>query len=92
MSKAKPIPELLEYLAALPNVESREAFAARCGTSLAFLKQVAYGHKPAGESLAINVDRESVGFVVCERLRPDVDFPYLRGTAKKAAQRPAARR
>lgn len=65
--------------------EKRESFAKDCGTSLRHLQNVAYGYKPAGESLCINIERESEGAVLCETLRPDVDWAFLRGTKKKAA-------
>lgn len=78
----QPIPELKDYLAALPTTEEKEAFARRCGTTLPYLRLVAGGHKEGGEALAINIDRETRGRVPCERIRPDVDFAYLRGTPR----------
>lgn len=80
---------LRAYLFAIP-ADEREAFAVRCGTTYAHLRNVAYGQKPCGASLAINVDRESCGAVRCEDLRPDVDWAYLRqsgpvGTAEVSA-------
>lgn len=69
-------------------VEQRSDFAQRCGTSAGQLRNVAYGRQ-CGEALAINIERESNGSVVCEDMRPDVDWAYLRGlpsaSAKKAA-------
>lgn len=61
----------------------RSEFAVRCETSVAHLRNIAHGKK-CGESLAINIDRESCGRVVCEELRPDVDWAYLRN-CKEAA-------
>ncbi len=58
-------------------VAERESFAARCNTSRQHLTNIAYG-KPAGENLCINIERESVGKVRCEQLRPDVDWAVLR--------------
>jgi DNA-binding transcriptional regulator YdaS (Cro superfamily) len=78
-----PIPLLREYIAALPTREAKEDFAKRCGTTLPYLKLVALGHKEGGESLAINIDRETGGFVPCELVRPDVDFGYLRGRKRE---------
>lgn len=61
-------------------------FAVRCNTTVGQLKNVSSGSRRAGESLAINIERESRGAVRCEDLRPDVDWNYLRGTkADKAA-------
>ena len=73
--------DLKTFLKSLP-ADEREFFALRCETSFAHLRNVAYGLKTAGESLCINIDRESSGAVRCEDLRPDVDWAYLRGTAK----------
>jgi len=61
---------------------ARATLAERCKTSVGFLVQVAYGHRRAGESLCINIERETSGAVRCEDLRPDVDWAYLRGTSK----------
>lgn len=71
-----------EFLFGIPMVE-REAFASRCGTSRAHLTNIAYGQKSCGESLAINIERESHGVVRCEDMRPDVDWAYLRGTKNR---------
>jgi DNA-binding transcriptional regulator YdaS (Cro superfamily) len=79
----KPIPELAKFLSDLPDIAARESFARRCGTTLGQLKQVAGGHRRCGESLAINIDRESRGALPCERFRPDVDWAYLRGTVRR---------
>lgn len=59
----------------------REAFAVKCGTTFGHLNNVAYGSKTCGESLAINIDRESEGAVTCEECRPDVDWAHLRGNS-----------
>lgn len=75
---------LKEFLAGLPDEAAKEAFATRCKTSLGQLKQVAYGSRRAGESLAINIERESFRAVTCEELRPDVDWAYLRQSGRKA--------
>lgn len=71
---------LKDFLYSMPLGE-RVAFAQRCETTYPHLRNVAYGQKTCGESLAINVDRESFGAVRCEDLRPDVDWAYLRSTA-----------
>jgi DNA-binding transcriptional regulator YdaS (Cro superfamily) len=65
------------------SLEEREAFAKACETTVGQLNQVAGGFRRAGESLAINVERESRGKVTCEQLRPDVDWAYLRNTKPK---------
>jgi DNA-binding transcriptional regulator YdaS (Cro superfamily) len=76
--------DLRTYISNL-SVEARAAFADKCKTTPKHMQNVAYGYKPAGESLCINIERESGGQVTCETLRPDVDWNYLRGTQKLAA-------
>lgn len=61
-------------------------FADRCGTSIGYLRKAISTRQRIGESLAIAIERESVGAVTCEELRPDVDWAYLRGTAKREAE------
>ena len=75
--------ELIKFLSDLPASE-RSTFARRCDTSFRHLQNVGYGYKKAGESLAINIERESKGLVRCEDLRPDVDWAYLRNSKKAA--------
>ena len=58
--------------------EGLEAFAKRCGTSVGQLKQVAYGNRRASAGLAVCLDRETGGVILCEALRPDIDWAYLR--------------
>lgn len=81
--------DLRTFLAEMP-ADRRERFAVACGTTLGHLRNVAYGIKPAGESLAINIERESGGAVPCEETRPDVDWAYLRGTKPPAPSKEAA--
>jgi DNA-binding transcriptional regulator YdaS (Cro superfamily) len=76
---------LKKYLKSLTQAE-REALAVACDTSLGQLNQVAWGYRRAGETLAINIDRESGGKVTCEELRPDVDWAYLRNTKPKKSK------
>lgn len=74
---------LQTYLNGLP-VAEQEQFAARCGTTIGYLrKQLSSGGR-FGESLAIAIDRESCGAVTVEELRPDVDWAYLRNRAETA--------
>lgn len=63
----------------------RAAFAERCGTSFDYLRQIAYGERTCRESIAINLERESLGALRCEVLRPDVDWAYLRSSASTPA-------
>ena len=66
------------------NREGREDFAKRCGTTANHLRNVAYRMKPCGESLCINIERESGGKVRCETLRPDVDWAFIRASGELA--------
>lgn len=72
--------ELLAYINSLSPVE-RDAYANRCGTSIGYLRKAASVGQPLRESLCIELERESGAVVRCERLRPDVDWSYIRGTA-----------
>jgi DNA-binding transcriptional regulator YdaS (Cro superfamily) len=74
--------KLKTYLKSLTYPDGIEAFAAGCGTTIGQLKQVAGGHRRAGESLTINIERESGGAVRCEDLRPDVDWAFIRASNK----------
>lgn len=68
----------LEFLKALP-AAARADFAARCGTSVDYLFQIAYGNRKPKAALAVAIERETEGKVRCEALLPDVDWAYLRG-------------
>ncbi|MDG9928511.1 MULTISPECIES: YdaS family helix-turn-helix protein [unclassified Pseudomonas] len=69
--------------------EDLEAFSARCDTTSGQIKQVAYGRRPSAE-LAIKIEIASGGRVTCEQLRPDVNWGYLRGTARMDGGQEAA--
>lgn len=71
---------VLKYLQSLEPSE-RDAFARRCGTSIGYLRKAASAGQKLGESLCIAIERESRRSVLCEQIRPDVDWAYLRGTA-----------
>lgn len=68
---------LLSYLNSLAPEQQRD-YAARCGTSVGYLRKAISIGQRLGESLCISLDRESGGKVRCEDLRPDVDWDYLR--------------
>ena len=57
---------------------SADAFAERCRTTFGQLRQVAYGNRRASAGLAVDIERESGRAVICEDLRPDTDWAYLR--------------
>ncbi|WP_324710120.1 transcriptional regulator [Pseudomonas citronellolis] len=75
---------LLEYIKQLQSKTDVDELASKCGTSVGQLKQVAYGHRRASASLAIDLDRETGGVVACEETRPDIDWAYLRGRQRAA--------
>lgn len=75
--------KLLDYLNSLRPAD-QAAFAERCGTSVAYLRQVAYGNRRCGEGLAIAIDRESGRQVRMQALRPDVDWKHLARAAAHA--------
>lgn len=63
----------------------REAFATAVGSTPGYLMLVSSGHARPGESLAINIERESERKVCVEETRPDVDWAVVRGTGSQAA-------
>jgi DNA-binding transcriptional regulator YdaS (Cro superfamily) len=79
--------KLLAYLNGLEKVVRIE-FTAACGTTERYLRKAISAKQRLGAELCINIDRESHGAVRCEDLRPDVDWAYLRGTAKSAPGEP----
>ena len=71
--------ELRAYLKSLSPTE-QSSFAARCGTTLGYLRKALSKKPRLGEVIVIALERESGGKVTCEGLRPDVDWAYLRGS------------
>jgi DNA-binding transcriptional regulator YdaS (Cro superfamily) len=78
--------KLIDYLNALP-VEARDPFAKRCGTSFDYLRQIGYGNRPCPEKVAINLERESNRILLCEELRPDVDWAFIRAAPARSRRR-----
>ena len=72
---------LRTYLSQM-SVPERVAFAERCNTSAAHLRNISYGAKTCGEALAMDIERESGGVVRCEDLRPDLlrQWAYMRNS------------
>ncbi len=81
--------DLKTYLAEL-TPDARKAFADACGTSVGHLRNIGYGIKSCAEGLAIQIERNTGGKVVCETLRPDVDWAFLRGTKRSTDRAGAA--
>lgn len=67
----------------------RETFAACVGSTVGYLNLISQGHAKAGESLAINIERESSHKVTVEEIRPDVDWAVIRGKPSRS-KRPVA--
>lgn len=78
---------LLDYLNGLTLTDQAD-FAKRCATSVGYLRKAASRGQKLGGDLCINIERESGRAVVCEQLRPDADWAYLRRSG--AALVPAA--
>ncbi len=70
---------VLKYLNSLPVLE-QAAFAARCGTSVGYLRKACSKKQRLGESLCINLERESGRVLTVEQLRPDADWAYVRNS------------
>ncbi|MPW17909.1 Cro/Cl family transcriptional regulator [Paraburkholderia sp. CNPSo 3157] len=76
--------KLLAYLNSL-STEAQRDFAARCGTTIGYLRKAISAGQQLGESLCINIDRESGGVVRCEDLAASVDWAYLRNSMTREA-------
>jgi DNA-binding transcriptional regulator YdaS (Cro superfamily) len=77
--------DLKTYMHQLESAEL-EDFAKAVSSSVGHLRNIAGGLRQAGEALAISIERESQGTVTCEEMRPDVDWAYVRGTAKQSTE------
>jgi len=65
-------------------IPEREPFCKRCGTTLAYLRKAISAGQSLGESLCINIERESSGAITVESLRDDVDWQYIRNSKAAA--------
>lgn len=73
------------------SVDDRKAFADRCGTTYAFLRNVMYGQRQAGEKLCVAIERESSRFVTRRDLRPhDWHLIWPELMSEKSRHRPSA--
>ncbi len=77
--------ELREYWRDLSPADKRK-LAERCETTVGHLANVALWGKRCGEKLAVNLERETGRQVVCETLRPDVDWAVLRGASRRPSR------
>lgn len=67
---------------------ARESFAAKVGTSVAYLWQIIYGQRRCSESMAIEIEKASSRKVRVEDMRPDVDWAYIRDSVRSIAESP----
>jgi DNA-binding transcriptional regulator YdaS (Cro superfamily) len=72
--------KLLRFLNALQKSE-RLTFCDAIGSSERYLRKAVSAKQKLGAELCIKIEQRSARSVVCEDLRPDVDWAYLRGTA-----------
>ncbi len=61
----------------------RERFAEHVGTSLNYLRQIAYGFSPCRVDYAAKIDEFTGSEVAMEYLCPDVDWVYVAKAMKK---------
>lgn len=64
---------------------SQAALAAVLKVTAPTVNQWIIGKRPIPAERCPAIERATEGAVRCEDLRPDVDWPYLRGTERKAA-------
>ncbi len=74
--------KLLTYLNGLDTVAQRQ-FAQRCETSVGYLRKACSTGQRLGEGMCIKIERESQRTVLCEHLRPDVDWAFIRNSAPR---------
>jgi DNA-binding transcriptional regulator YdaS (Cro superfamily) len=79
--------KLLAYLNAMPK-DQREPWCKRCNTTEGYIRKAVSTSAKLGAELCIAFERESERAILCEDLRPDVDWAYLR-SAPAIEQAPA---
>jgi DNA-binding transcriptional regulator YdaS (Cro superfamily) len=79
--------KLQAYLNGLPTPE-QVLYAKRCGTTIGYLRKCISTGQRIGEGICINLERESGRAVLCEDLRDDVDWAYLRNSAQALVAQP----
>lgn len=78
--------ELRSFLNSL-SVAEQVDFAGRCRTSIGYLRKAISTKQRLGEGLCARIEKESLGRVRCEQLRPDLSdqWRYLRGEISVAS-------
>lgn len=74
--------KLLDYLNQL-DPKSRAEFCKGAGTSEQYLRKACSLRQQMGPQLCINIERASNRAVLCEDVRPEVEWKYLRQTARR---------
>ncbi len=72
------------------STEEQAAFALRCKTSVGFLRKAISIDQEINLETVIAIELESKGAVLCEDLRPDIDWKYLRTSGTNRAKTPAS--
>lgn len=63
------------------------AYLARLlGVSQTLISQWASGHRPIPAERCPEIEKATSASVTCEEMRPDVDWPYLRGSNPPAKE------
>lgn len=79
--------KLLAYLNGLPP-DDQKAFAARCNTTVGYLRKACSVGQQLGDMLCLRIGIESAGAIQPEELAPGVDWPYLRAALLTAPNVP----
>lgn len=74
--------KLLKYLNSL-SLEQRAQFCEACNVTEGALRTSISKGRKIDAATAINIERESRRKVMCEDVRPDVDWAAIRGTKKR---------
>ncbi len=81
--------DLKTFLFSMPMPE-RIKFALRCKSTYGHVRNVAYGQKSCSAELAMEIERESSGKVLCETLCPGASWSTVRGTRSRPLRKRAA--
>lgn len=73
---------LITFLKSFPDMAAREAFCERVGSTRIHLQLVGYGVRKISLELAALIERQSMGRVTMEELRPDL-APIIRYIEKE---------
>jgi DNA-binding transcriptional regulator YdaS (Cro superfamily) len=74
--------KLLTYINSLSKMD-RAQFVAACGTSEGYLRKAVCIDQKIGSDMCINIERASNRAVLCEDLRPDIDWAFLRNPGER---------